>query len=246
MSAMEWLTWWGATVFVPVGHSPDVDLIADFGDGPLRIEVKTGTHRVGNGWCVPIATSGGNQSWNRIVKQFDPDRCDFLFVHVGDGRRWFIPTHAVECSRSITLGGEKYDAFEIDHGKPLAQAAPLQSRVPLGECQSGQLERAVNASAMPTQVRILPPPSRPGPAAPTDLYLPDGPSAELKIWGKRRITIPLRPWKTAGFANGDRIRARAVGQGRLVLERIGGEPQGTVSACESLIPRAATEPAAGA
>jgi len=32
----------------------------------------------------------------------------------------------------------------------------------------------------------------------------------------------------------------------LVLERIGGEPQGTVSACESLTPRAATEPEAAA
>ena len=26
-----------------------------------------------------IATAGGNQSWDRIVKNFDRKRCDYLF-----------------------------------------------------------------------------------------------------------------------------------------------------------------------
>ena len=43
LSAIEWLSWQGAIVFAPVGHSPDVDLVADFGDGPIRVEVKTAT-----------------------------------------------------------------------------------------------------------------------------------------------------------------------------------------------------------
>ena len=213
LSAIEWLGWYGAIVFTPVGHSPDVDLIADFGSGPIRVEVKTSTHRNGNGWSVPISTSGGNQSWNRIVKHFDPERCDYVFVHVGDGRRWFVPTHAISSRRSITLGGRKYAEYEIEPGKPLANASPLQSRVPLGECQSGQMERAVNASAMPTEVRILPPPS-----ALDGCYR--SPSGELTVWAKRRVTLPLHPWEAAGFAKGDRLRARADGDGRMILERI--------------------------
>jgi hypothetical protein len=56
------------------------------------VQVKTcaNTNAVGN-YQVRLSTSGGNQSWNRVIKRFDPTRCDYLFVLVGDGRRWFIP-----------------------------------------------------------------------------------------------------------------------------------------------------------
>jgi hypothetical protein len=37
---------------------------------------------------------------------------------------------------------------------------------------------------------------------------------------KRRITIPQRPFFEAGFANGGRVRVRADGPGRLVVEQI--------------------------
>jgi hypothetical protein len=68
---------------------------------------------------VSIATRGGNQSWNGVVKHFDAGRCDYLFVHVGDGRRWFIPTAALDGRTALNLGGEKYSEFEIEPGRPL-------------------------------------------------------------------------------------------------------------------------------
>ena len=40
---------------------------------------------------VTVCTRGGNQSWSGLVKRLDPTSCDYLFVLVGDGRRWFIP-----------------------------------------------------------------------------------------------------------------------------------------------------------
>ena len=222
LSAVEWLSWKGACVFTPVGHSPDVDLIADFGQGPLRIEVKTGTHRARNGnWSVMIATMGGNQSWTGIVKKFDRGRCDYVFVHVGDGRRWFIPTEAIECERHITLGGTKYSEFEIDPGRSLTEAVPLQSRVPLGECQSGQMECAVNASAMPTEVRILPPPSPSRPEfASVGFERQLGRAGMTTIGAKRAITMPVRVAAEADLRPGDRLRARAEGPGQVRLERV--------------------------
>ena len=147
ISAIEWLTWKGAVVFAPVGHSPDVDLIADFGDGPLRIEVKTCLRRGTGNWAVMIATMGGNQSWTGTVKTFDRARCEYLFIHVGDGRRWFIPTEFLQAKRSLRLGGEKYSEFEIERGRSLLEARPLQSAPPLGECQSGQMDQAVNLTS---------------------------------------------------------------------------------------------------
>ena len=74
LSAMQWLAEKGACIYVPVGHSPDVDLIAVIGDRTLRIEVKTATYWDGSRWGVGIATRGGNQSWSGVVKRFDPAR----------------------------------------------------------------------------------------------------------------------------------------------------------------------------
>ena len=50
---MEWLAGQGAQIYVPVGHSPDVDLVALLDGRLLRVEVKTGTcrHR-GDGACA--------------------------------------------------------------------------------------------------------------------------------------------------------------------------------------------------
>src|SRR3954463_2838393 len=112
LSAMEWLAGKGAHIYVAVGHSPDIDLIAEIDRAVLRVEVKTCTRRTDTGrWDVHIATRGGNQSWNGICKYFDRTRCDYLFVHVGDGRRWFIPSGAIDGRSGITLAGTKYAEY---------------------------------------------------------------------------------------------------------------------------------------
>ena len=67
-----------------------------------------------------LAIRGGNQSWSGLVKRLDQKRCDYLFVHVADGRRWFIPAAAVDGGTHIVLGGPKYAAFEVDRGPPIA------------------------------------------------------------------------------------------------------------------------------
>jgi PD-(D/E)XK endonuclease len=217
-SAMEWLTSKGALAWIPLGHSPDVDLIAEFEDRLLRVQVKTSTLKSlvsggGDRWKVSISTKGGNRSWSGVAKRFDPQQIDYLFALVGDGRRWFIPADCVEANTQIALGGAKYSEFEIEAGAPF-EALIYPDRNPnrigdpiLGECQSGQMERAVNAPATPTQVRILPPPS----------------SRQVLLRPKRQLTIPREPAAEAGIAPGDRLRARADGPGRVVLERIESE-----------------------
>lgn len=120
-AAVSWLWSKGAYVFVPFGHSPDYDLVADFGEGALRVEVKTATSWRNNRWEVMVATRGGNQSWSGTAKLFRPSRCDYLFVLVGDGRQWFIPTSEISATSGLLLGGPKYAAFEVDRGAPIAR-----------------------------------------------------------------------------------------------------------------------------
>jgi hypothetical protein len=105
-----------------VNHSPDVDLVAIRDDEVLTVQVKTTTFLRGDRWSVMLATSGGNQSWNRVVKRFSCGRCDRVFVVAGDGRRWFIPSTAIRAERGINLGGPKYAEFEVERGSPLDAA----------------------------------------------------------------------------------------------------------------------------
>src|SRR5262249_3360931 len=133
-----------------VGHSPDVDLVAEINGVALRIEVKTATNRGEEGrWNVHLATKGGNQSWSGVAKFFDKERCDFVFVDVGDGRRWFIPCGAIDGRSGLVLGGPKYSKYEVDRGRPLApiREKPGLNSAALGEYGSGQTGGAVNAMA---------------------------------------------------------------------------------------------------
>jgi hypothetical protein len=219
LSAMEWLASRGATVWVPFNHSPHIDLMAKWDNQLIKVQVKTSTYRgsIKSGeerWRVSIATNGGNRSWTGLAKKFDPTRVDYLFVLVGDGRRWFIPAPFVEAVRSIALGGTKYSEFEIERGSPFedliygsAPANTIAGVTPLaGECQSGQMDLTVNQAAMPTQVRILPPPS--------------SRSRQVLLRPKRQMTIPKEPSEDAGLEAGDRLRVQADGPGRVLLERI--------------------------
>jgi hypothetical protein len=127
-SAVEWLTALGAAVSVPLFSSSDYDLIADLDSRLIRVQVKTSGSWVRDRWSVSICTRGGNQSWNKIVKRMSSDRCDALYVHVGDGRRWFIPSSAVEAETAIQLGGPKYSEFEIESGRSLLTKHPTPMR----------------------------------------------------------------------------------------------------------------------
>jgi hypothetical protein len=131
VSAMMWFVEAGASVAVPLLSHSDYDLLADWGDRVERVQVKTSSCRVGDRFVVQLSTRGGNQSWSRTIKYLDASRCDSLFVHVADGRRWYIPTTALGGRSGITLGGPKYATFEVQRGPPLPTrrpAAPVLER----------------------------------------------------------------------------------------------------------------------
>ena len=147
LSAMHWLAKVGAKIWLPVGHSPDCDVIADLDGQLLRVQVKTSTCRRKGRWEVTLCTRGGNQSWNGISKRLDPSRCDYLFVLVGDGRRWFIPSYALGGRSHIVLGGPKYSEFEVAPGDPIPARAPLGPGSRIEQPLRGDA-RAVKGSAL--------------------------------------------------------------------------------------------------
>lgn len=193
-----------------------------------RVQVKTSTFLSPTPtgeerWSVIVCTNGGNQSWSGITKAFDPANADLLYVLTGHGRRWLIPTDALEAARALTLGGPKYSEFELDRGNPITHlvygdtAADSRIGTAPGEYPSGQRMATVNRPAMPSQVRILPPPSG---ISEIGRERKLGRAGQAIVRGKRLITIPAKPYLEAGFEAGDRIRFRTDGPGRVVMERI--------------------------
>jgi hypothetical protein len=83
------------------------------------VQVKTSTQFRKYRWDVSVCTRGGNRSWNGVVKRLDPTRYEYLFVVVGDGRQWLIPSAEVEGGTRVWLGGSKYEEYELEPGQPL-------------------------------------------------------------------------------------------------------------------------------
>jgi hypothetical protein len=73
-----------------------------------------------------------NQSWNGLTKRLDASRCDYLFVLVGDGRRWFVPAQAFGGGRGIRLGGPKYAEYEVERGDPIPGSPHPESASRIG------------------------------------------------------------------------------------------------------------------
>ena len=115
-AAAAWLLGQDAVVAYPFGHSPDWDLVAEIELTLYRVQVKTSTCFRKNRWSVTLCTRGGNRSWNGLVKRLDPGRYNYLFVLVGDGRQWFIPSADLEAGSGLILGGPKYARFEVERG----------------------------------------------------------------------------------------------------------------------------------
>ena len=106
----------GYRVAVPLGESQPWDLIVEKkedGTGPERVQVKTSTYKNPYGiYEVQICTNGGNQSWNGLVKRFDPEAVEWLFVLTDDLDRYVIPTSAIRSTTTLNLG-RRMERFRI-------------------------------------------------------------------------------------------------------------------------------------
>jgi hypothetical protein len=228
-SAIEWLTSRGAAVLIPFGHSPHFDLVGEINERLLRIQVKTSTQETetSDGYLrcvVALATCGGNQSWTGITKRIDPSRFDYLFALTARGRRWLIPSAELGGRNTISLGGPKYAEYEIEPGPRIRdivydERSGLKSSSP-GEYPSGQRTAAVNRQALPSEVRILPPPSSSSESSRKIEGLPSPAVGRTRLSANHQLTVPLAPFEAAKLEAGDRFRVEAEGKGRVVITRI--------------------------
>jgi hypothetical protein len=160
LSAIEWLVSRGHPVWLPLGHSPDADLITRVDGRLAAVQVKTATVVRKGRFDVTLATRGGNQSWSGLVKRFSAERCDWLSswwatVAAGSSR----PRRSAE-ARGSAWAARSTPSTRSRGGARYPRRSPLD-RYPVGASAgfpSGQRDETVNLAAQPSQVRILPPP----------------------------------------------------------------------------------------
>jgi hypothetical protein len=225
-AAIEWLTRLGACVAVPLFHSPDYDLIADLGCGLLRVQVKTSIcqHGSADHFAVQLATSGGNQSWNGVIKKFDPSRFDFLFAVVRDGRRWFIPSSEIEGTHSIVVGGDKYSEFQVGRAESLDHPDSPRSKLLDRRGGAGVGEPGETVNLVPSLLSGFDShPPHYSPRSHGELHSGDGqPPAvgRTKMSAHHQVAVPRAVAAASGIKPGDRFRVESNGRGRFVMTRI--------------------------
>ena len=224
-AAIQWLTSVGAIVSFPLFHSPDYDLIAEFGGRLVRVQVKTS--RCKESWsdhfAVQLARYGGNQSWTGLVKKFDASRFDFLFVLVADGRRWFIPSSEIQAKRSITVGGDRYSEFQLGQTEPQENADRGGSK--LSSAQGGRRSRRagpvckIGASVL-SGFDSHPPHFSPPPGGDSHSGGPPRAVGRTKMSAHYQVAVPRAVAAASSLTPGDRFRVESDGPGRFVMTRI--------------------------
>lgn len=111
--AISWFCVNGYDVYLPLTDSQDCDLIVENGEGLQKVQIRTTTYRQPSGsYAVELRTSGGNKSWNKVVKTVKDTDVDILFVVTKDGDRYLIPTSEFQNRSSITFG-EEYERYRL-------------------------------------------------------------------------------------------------------------------------------------
>ena len=105
----------GHTVCLPLTDSQDYDLVVDMEENLHKIQVKTTTakSRGKRGYDVHLSTQGGNQSWSGVIKKFDSEKVDFVFVVTESGDQYLIPSDKINGTQIITVGNQAYNEFRV-------------------------------------------------------------------------------------------------------------------------------------
>jgi hypothetical protein len=118
--AIAYYTLLGHKVVVPLSDDLRYDLVVDKSGTLVRVQCKTTRHQKPNGtYVVQVATSGGNQSWNKVAKTLSRTETDELFVYSFDGKCYVFGPEVFDGKKNITLSSDKEEYIMWATATPL-------------------------------------------------------------------------------------------------------------------------------
>ena len=92
-------------VSIPLNDTQKYDLVADFNGKLQRISIKTSrnTHTNGKTYEVQLRNTGGS-SGKSVIRLFDNESADYLFVYTADDKMYLIPFSEIAATSAITVG----------------------------------------------------------------------------------------------------------------------------------------------
>lgn len=100
-------------VSLPLNDSQDYDLVVEDDNGTLlKVQVKTTAYKKNKSefYSVELKSSGGNSG--RILKTFDENASDILFILTSNGDMYEIPRKEVIAKSNMVLN-KKLDKYKI-------------------------------------------------------------------------------------------------------------------------------------
>lgn len=106
-------------VSIPLNDTQKYDLVADFNGKLQRVSVKTSrnTHTNGKSYEVQLRNTGGS-SGKSVIRLFDNESADYLFVYTADDKMYLIPFSAITATSGIVVG-TKYTEYLVEE-KPFS------------------------------------------------------------------------------------------------------------------------------
>ena len=106
-------------VSIPLNDTQKYDLIADFNGKLQRVSVKTSrnTRTNGKSYEVQLRNTGGS-SGQSVIRLFDNESADYLFVYTADDKMYLIPFSAITATSGIVVGS-KYTEYLVQE-KPFS------------------------------------------------------------------------------------------------------------------------------
>ena len=110
--AIEYFTSNNITIALPLNDTQKYDLIADFNGKLQRISIKTSRFTQNNkSYFVALKNSGG-ASGKGVIRKFDNDSCDYVFIYTGDNNMYLIPAKDIVATNAICVGN-KYTEYLV-------------------------------------------------------------------------------------------------------------------------------------
>lgn len=100
------------TVLLPLNDNQNFDLAFADDTKIYTVQVKTTRAKpTPGGYSVQLKQTRSNKTKN-VLKMFDPNSTDFVFVLCEDGTRYMIPSKEVKVTCSLVLN-RAYDKFKV-------------------------------------------------------------------------------------------------------------------------------------